>query len=352
MDDFINILTNMVQYNIEEEVKKEGEEISFASTSLNPAIRWTKFILTDDEPNGNKQRIPQEEFANILKTGIFMPIKVALGKIEAGHEDALPIGVITHLKKVKNKVVGLAALWSDERPEDVNMLKERYDRGEPLDLSWEIGYSDSRLDDETGIQDLLNTHLKAVTLVGIPAYGGRTSITAFASEDKTEDLTLDELTKVKAELDVAMERITVLEAMESKVEELKVQLEASAAEASNKDQELEELRAFKSTIEQAKAELEKRESIKERFTKAGLEKSDEYFNENYEKFSRLDEDSLDFIIQEFVAFSTFAEETVEEIIEDINDTSSASTLPVLTGEDDSNSTSLNDLVAYLRSRKQ
>jgi hypothetical protein len=294
MDNINNISSNMVKYIVEKD-----DNSAFASLNLNPAVRWAKFVLTDDKPNSNKVRVPISEFDNIIKTGVFMPIKVAEGGNPEGHEDAIPIGVITHLQIVKDKIEGLAALWQRERPEDVDKLKKRYDEGKPLDLSWEIMYSDSVTDEDTGIQSLIDAKLRAVTLVGIPAYAGRTSITAFASKDgnnQQEDSIVDELEKLKVEKETLETKIETLE------EQIKT-LNEQVAEASKDKDELEELRKFKKEIDELKARAEKISKIKEKFTEAGLEKSEEYFTEKMEEFLNMEEQSLDFMIQELVAFS-------------------------------------------------
>lgn len=154
---------------------------AFASVMLNPGVAWAKFILTDDRPNGNKQRVPQNEFANLIRSGIFMPLKMAIKEIKDGHDEAVPLGVITHLKEEDNKVLALAALWSRERPEDVEMLKKRFKDGSPINVSWEIQYADSVIE-EDGVQALLGTELSGATIVGMPAYAGRTPLIAFAAK--------------------------------------------------------------------------------------------------------------------------------------------------------------------------
>lgn len=170
----------------------EDTNEAFSSISLNPMNSWAKFILTDDKPNANKQRIPIEEFDNLVNSGIFMPIKMSLGKISEGHANAVPIGTISHLKKVEDKIYGIAALWKRERPEDVELIKNNYKQGVPLQLSWEILYSDSSVSDN-GVEDLKDTALRAVTLVGMPAYSGRTPILSVASSTKYTDEYINEL---------------------------------------------------------------------------------------------------------------------------------------------------------------
>ncbi len=115
---------------------------SFAAISLNPTFAMVKFILTDDQPNANKQRIPKSEFPNLVRTGIYAPIKMALEGIKEDHSNALPIGVITHLKEEESQVLGIAALWVREREKDVKMLKEMHATGNLPQLSWEILHED------------------------------------------------------------------------------------------------------------------------------------------------------------------------------------------------------------------
>lgn len=160
----------------------ELDQVAEASVLKNPAVSWVKFVLTDDQPNANRQRVSQEEFDNLINTGIFMPLKMAQGSIKPGHESSEPLGVITHLKKSGNKIIGLATLWAKERKSDIALLKELSRQKKPIDISWEILYEDSKLSEEfDGVSDLLNTSLKAATIVGNPAYQGRTQILAMAA---------------------------------------------------------------------------------------------------------------------------------------------------------------------------
>jgi hypothetical protein len=157
----------------------------------NPYVRWAKFILTDDQPNGNNERVPASEFDSLIKSGIHMPIKMAEGRIEEGHEDASPIGVITHLRKIfengVNRIEGLAALWLNERPGDVSYLKTKIEEGQPVNLSWEMGASE-RVLAKDGVFDWLGVSLKATTVVDKPAYLGRTQIVAIAAKKtQTQD---------------------------------------------------------------------------------------------------------------------------------------------------------------------
>lgn len=182
-----NIYDNILELVSEEYVRKEFHD-AYASVVMNPYVRWAKFTLTDDQPNGNRERIPLSEFDNLLKSGVLMPIKMAEGRIEEDHDDASPIGVIAHLQKIVvngiNKIVGLAALWLNERPGDVTYLKSKIDNGEEVNLSWEMGAQDKVLADD-GVYDWVGVALKGTTVVGRPAYLGRTQIDAIAAKKKT-----------------------------------------------------------------------------------------------------------------------------------------------------------------------
>ena len=169
----------IVQLLQDSELEGEMGE-AYSSILINPAVSWAKFILTDDAPNANRQRIPVEEFANLIKTGMYMPVKMARGEIRDGHEDSEPLGVMTHLKHDGNKIAVIAALWSKERPADIEYIKSQLDGNNPVNVSWEILYGDSSVDDR-GVEDLHDVALRAATIVGMPAYAGRTQMLAVAA---------------------------------------------------------------------------------------------------------------------------------------------------------------------------
>lgn len=176
----------VVEFITENQVKAMVGEAN-ASLMLNPTVAWAKFILTDNLPNGNNQRVPTEEFDNLILSGLHMPIKMAEGKIDSGHDNSKPLGVITHLKKEKDPltnadiIVALAALWANERPSDVAYVRELMDAGEDVNVSWELGYRDSTVN-ESGVEDFIDVVLKAVTLVTKPAYQGRTRFLSVAAK--------------------------------------------------------------------------------------------------------------------------------------------------------------------------
>jgi hypothetical protein len=284
-------------------VEDDDEQLAEAAIAANHSFNYLKFILTDDEPNANRQRIPKDEFENLIRTGFFTPLKMARGGIREGHDLSEPLGVITHLKKYDNQIRGLAALWSEERPDDVKFLKEAYSKKRPLNISWELGYTASTFE-EDGTENLHGVTLRAATLVDLPAYKGRTPVIQVASEQK-EDTDLDELEKLQKELDDTKE---ALSEANDELKTLKEQIKEFEGQAA----ELETLREFKEQIDK-EVEAEKAlDAIKDLFTEAGVEKDEEYFAENRERLLAMSQEDIEFMLQEIVAFSAKEEEEEEE----------------------------------------
>lgn len=159
-----------------------------AEASLdNPHLGWLEFILTDDQPNLKKQGVHQDAFASIVSTGMLMPLKVAQGEIRPDHSEAEPLGAIASLTAEATQILGKAALWKEERPQDYNALASMSKDGEPINISWEIAYSESTTDAD-GVEWIADPTLMAATIVGSPAYAGRTPVISVASvEDTPED---------------------------------------------------------------------------------------------------------------------------------------------------------------------
>lgn len=307
MNDTINskIFTSDVQLLM----NSDAIDVIFASKNLNPLLTYVRFILTDDKPNANGVRIPREEFSNLITTGIYMPIKMAVGEISEGHAGAVPLGVITHLREDGDKIRGIAALWNKERPADISHIKERYANGDPLDLSWEIGYEDSSIDDD-GILNLSGCVLRATTLVGMPAYGGRTGIT---------DVELSE-EKSKEEKNVEKD----LQTLQTEISDLKDQVKVLEEnqltdEDKQKLAQYDDLVSFKEQVEAEAARLETLEEIQNAFKDAGVEKDEAYFTENEETLLALKEtNTLDFFISQL---KIVKEDTnVEDLVEEEDDT--------------------------------
>ncbi len=289
--------------NIDTSIEFLNENYANASISLNPNFQWAKIVVTDDMPNGNKQKIPLDEFDNLIKTGINSPIKMARNKISLDHKEAFgnPIGVITQLTKEGNKLIALSALWKKERSEDVAALKELYVNGTPPQTSWEISYEISEVDPE-GVEVLKNTSLNGLAIVGLPAYEGRTPFIAMSSKN-TEELTVEEIEKVKLEL----------EAVKKDFNDAKSNFEQKNKELEDLNKELTTLREYKASIEEKENQIKKLNDIKNRFKEAGLEKDENYFEKNKETLLSFDETKLDFMVQEMVAFSAKPKETLSSI---------------------------------------
>jgi hypothetical protein len=294
------IISTNIESLIESSLDTEFSEIkeAFSATvSNNQTISWAKFILTDDQPNENKMRIPQEEFSNLIRTGTYMPFKMAYEKINDGHEESYPLGVIAQLKQSGNQIVALAALWRREREQDIEFIKTCIAEKKPVNVSWEILHEDSKID-EAGVEDLIGTSLRGVTIVGRPAYAGRTPVLQVASKDGQDSnsggTTVEELEKLQL-------RVSELEGTLATKE---TELTAKDTLISEKEAELIELREFKSSIEQKEAALAKFQEIKELFSKAGITKPETYFDEKKETLLAMKKEDIEFMVQELVAFSS------------------------------------------------
>lgn len=289
---------------------KLDENDAFASITRNPTLRWLKFILTDDQPNANKQRIPQEEFDNLIKSGINMPIKMAEGGIADGHDNSKAIGVITHLKQVANRIEGLAALWSRERPQDVDLIINEFESGTPPQISWEVPYTDEEYDDD-GIASLRGIILRAATLVRLPAFEGRTPVLAVAAKQKTEPTETDSIEEDSKMTDDKLRELTDqlakatadLEIAQARIEELEGSVKEKDVSLASVDEELTSLREFKAQIEKDDMEAEKLASVRAKFTEAEIERPDEYFIDNRERFLNMSQEDVEFMVQEMKAFA-------------------------------------------------
>jgi len=287
-----------VDYLVGDDISGEYAEAAITS---NPNITWIKFVFTDDQPNGNKQRIAQSEFANIIKSGVHMPIKMQIGNPDGEHLGSVPIGTITNLTHPKgtNKIVGLAALWEREREEDVALLKEKYSQGEPLNLSWELFYAESE-EVDNGVVDLKGTTVCAITFVGNPAYQGRTNV-----------LSMAEKTKEEPELDQEQYELKIKE-LTDRVQELSDALESKTEEADKVVAERDELAAWKSEREAEAAQAELLKTRRETLAEAGVVFTDEEFSERTERIANMSEADFEFYMQDLVAFAKKAEEAAKK----------------------------------------
>jgi len=155
-----------------------------------PYINKIDFILTDNLPNAKNVGIRSEDFFEFAQSSLFMPIKMTVGEI-IDHENSSPIGVITQAEVLPDKILGTGVLWPEERPADVALVRDRTEQGE-AQISWEVGYEDEVYDSE-GHMWLTKPKLYAATLVKYPAYRGRTPVVNFASADKKDNMTKEDV---------------------------------------------------------------------------------------------------------------------------------------------------------------
>lgn len=167
------------------EATAEILEESNASDFKHPYLTYARFVFADDKPNGNKQGIKYEEFANLKLSALNMPIKLRLlGNAAGGHPSSVPIGHIRTITENKledgtNQLIADAVLYAEEFPKEVAFLKDAHAAGKAPGISWELKYENSLL--ENGINWLKGVIATAATFVGNPAYGTRTALLALAS---------------------------------------------------------------------------------------------------------------------------------------------------------------------------
>lgn len=382
-----SLMAKNVQLIENEDTTEDIREI-FAAINKNENVTWIKFILTDSKPNGNGDIIPKEEFANVIKTGMFMPVKLServANRLNLNrHYKSKPVGVITHLLDKGDHVEAMAALWAKERPEDIQFLRERFAEGDSVDVSWEVTYDHEEAEETNEGLILRNVRMNAATIVDFPAYEGRTPIVALASLSEksqgilngifnriSEGVALSELdyrmlsrvvesvdddeldssllklanesplTAKEAEMvfDAVKQAVPTIDDIETIlkgennqmdtisrkdheeiVSGLKSDLqekdealnEANAtietlkeakSELDEAQAELKTLKEFKEEVEKEKEQTERLASIRQRFEEAEIEVSDEYMEAKAETLLSMNDEALDFFIQEMVAFN-------------------------------------------------
>lgn len=274
-------------------ILKIGEEVASVQ---NPTLNYLEFVFTDNQPNANRKGIPESAFASLIDTGVLMPVKMANGEISRGHEGTVPIGVISSMDRRQvedlKQVVGKAALWSKEHPESIKILKESYAAGDPLNMSWELLYTESTTDD-SGNEWLQDPVVRAITVVGAPAYGGRTPIESVASKttsniSSSEDANVDELENLKTQL-------TNLQAEKA---ELERKLAEKSAELEAANTELASLKEFKAAVDKREAEAQLLSNRLAKLAESGINYTDEEVSAKREMLLNLDEVAFDYLVAE------------------------------------------------------
>lgn len=141
-------------------------------------------ILTDFEPNKNRQGVPLAEAENILRTALHTPLKINFTGAEYyGHTGATPIGPITHVYKGEDNgrpvIYAEAVIWNDIYEDVADHLKVAFAEG--VGTSWEIYFRDSEVID--GVEWLQGCVFAGTCVVETPAYGpNRTRVLAIAEK--------------------------------------------------------------------------------------------------------------------------------------------------------------------------
>ncbi len=110
-----------------------------------------------------------------------------------------------------------------------------------------------------------------------------------------------EFAKLKGDLEAAQLKITELE---GKLAERDAAITEKDTTLASKDAAIAELQQYKDGIEGEKAKVAKLQSIKEKFTAAGLERDEAYFTENGERLLNMSDSDIEFMIQEMASFAS------------------------------------------------
>lgn len=158
-----------------------------------------EIVLTDFEPNKNKQQIPDSEADNLIASALHMPIKInyANGK-HKGHAESIPIGTIKDAWREGDQILARSILWKEEFPEIDKYLKTATAEHEYLGTSWEILYKNSETLDN--IEILHGCVFSSTVIVDNPAYGFRTPIRSIAEEKESmeEQEKLEKLVEIES----------------------------------------------------------------------------------------------------------------------------------------------------------
>lgn len=172
------------------------------ASDVHPLQTVLDIVLTDFEPNRNRQQIPDSEAENLIRTALNQPIKINYenGK-HKGHAEAIPIGTISEVWREGDQILARSILWKEEYPEIDKYLKTATAEHEYLGTSWEILYRSSEsLNDVEILHDCI---FQSTVIVDNPAYGFRTPIKSIAEEkesmeqNETESPEMEKLEKLQ-----------------------------------------------------------------------------------------------------------------------------------------------------------
>jgi hypothetical protein len=170
--------------------------IRAVADTKHPLQTRLSLILTDFEPNGNKQGIPLAERDNIIATALHQPLKINFtGDGYTGHTGAIPIGPITAayagIDNGRDVIMGDAVIWNEVYNDIAEHLKVAFSEG--VGTSWEIYFEDAETD-TNGVNWLHGCVFAGTCVVEVPAYGpNRTRVLAIAEALEAKEDTLTEV---------------------------------------------------------------------------------------------------------------------------------------------------------------
>ena len=287
-------------------------KFSAEAAGANPAIGWMEFVLTDDQPNVNNQGISKEAFASIIDSGLYMPLKMAVGEIADGHENAMPLGAIVNLEATETTVVGKSSIWKDERPNDYELLVAATASETPPHISWEVLYTTSEVDAD-GVEWIKDPILVAAAIVGMPAYEERTPVTVVSASaaSSQEDVPEAEVPEPDEETTDPEEELPTNEELLKTLEE-----------------ELDTLRQYKEQREKEDSEAEIYSRRIEDLTQAGIELSQEELEQNKAAWVTMDDTTFAMVVSLLKAKGTSSTEASVQV-PDLSGEGSVSPLEVV-----------------------
>lgn len=303
------------------EVPNEGHD-----ADTNPFLTVARFVFTDDKGAPlstalatGKQGIEAEDFDQIIKTAMDMPVKMNFtGEKAANHTGSYVIGHMRKMAKISegdtNKLVAEAVLYNEEYRDEVNYLKKAFADGEAPGISYEVAYESSII--KEGVEWIKELVTCAATFVGKPAYGTRTALLALASS-KNDEQFVQTMKTLVAQAEGAKgiiptpsnkggKNVEELEKAQQDVERFKAEAETKTAEITKlseaitaKDTEISTLKEQIATIEREKLI----ETRNRRFTESGftLEANAEKADKKKAFWLSLSDEAFDEYLEDLIA---------------------------------------------------
>lgn len=161
--------------------------IRAVADQAHPLQTRLSLILTDFEPNRNKQAVPRTEAEALIRTANNSPLKINFDGVEVyGHKGAKPIGTIVSPimgnDNGREVIFAEAVVWNDINPDVDEHIKMAFAEG--IGTSWEIYFDpDKTVTDDNGVEWLGGCVFAGTCIVDTPAYGpNRTRLLAIAEE--------------------------------------------------------------------------------------------------------------------------------------------------------------------------